>query len=690
MKHYLPAILCAAVIGGALGVPLPGHAQTTQPPIVGFLFDAQAISGNGQVVLGQEKGGSLLWTWSEGTNWLEVDTPLEEAYLYANGLSKTGRFIVGDVYDYDNSIGLGFWMDSTTGEAVLLQATGAYWTGATDVNDAGDTVVGYADFNGVDSGPWFSQALWWHGDFEDPTVLMPLDEELSSARALAVDGAGERAVGYAFDNGIVSTQQAVYWELTGDEPTAVAIGDVGEGGYSVANDISRNGKYIVGSVRTEDGMRGFTFTDEGGMIEIPLISDAIFYNGTANAVSNNGFVVGSNAPERDDTSAPATDTAYIYDEVHGTRSLRTWLQDSGVEVGEWNFASATGISEDGKVVVGNTGLRYRGPSASDADPEEYVGFIARVGSGAIIPEDFVSTLGAGQAPTGAAFNLLNLTMHGAHHIPLQMMGANRHAWMTGDFARYDDSDVNSGLAEVGGAVDFFNQQLVAGLGIGQSWIAQDLAQNGDVDMDGTYVLGELSFKPTKLPVVFTITGAIGNWEADIDRHYTNAGLEDSSEGSTDVLSSTLRFRVDWLDIVKVGGFGITPKIEYTVNHTNADAYTESGGGFPVSYDEQSHTAQEVRYGLTAARQLLQNKALLRLRVEGVHRFDQTGPSTGGQVIGLFDFNLPGQQIQQDWALFGIDFAYAINEKVTLNTSVSTSTSGEDPVFGGSVGIQVKF
>ncbi|TDU81738.1 autotransporter-like protein [Prosthecobacter fusiformis] len=615
------------------------------------------------------------------------------------------------------SVHSAFILDRQTNTLTALTSEDGEYEVAYDVSDAGGSAVGSAWYDdGCDE---ILRALWWKNQgWTTPYILGALSGDSDETEALAMSGDGKRAVGYSEDG--EGNTRAVSWNLDVQNDVLVTdysvgaedLGSLIEDGYSAAHDISRNGKYIVGESEAEltvttSGILGrptttvpFIYTDAGGMKEIPLLAgnvdEGYADSGTANGVSNNGRVVGNNTiyytvpgnvvtPNISDSSR----VGFIYSASQGTRTIAQWLEDSGVELGKWNFATAQAISEDGKVVTGRAYDRRPTGGPSIADSEDF-GYIAREGSGAINPDEFLPTTAASQAPAASAFSLLNLTMHGAHHIPLQMMGANRHAWATGDFARYDRNDLNSGLAEVGGAVDFFDKQLMAGLGIGQSWVTQDLANGGDMDMNGQYLLSELSFKPTKLPVVFTITGAIGSWDADIDRKYNNGGALDTSSGSTDVISSSLRFRVDWLDAVKVAGFGITPKLEYTVNRTEADGYTESGGGFPVDYDDQGHTAQEIRYGLSAARTFCSGKALLRLRAEGVHRFDQSGAVTSGQVVGLFNFNLPGQQIQQDWLHMGIDFNYALNEKITLTSSVMTSTSGEDPVFGGSLGVLMKF
>lgn len=229
-----------------------------------------------------------------------------------------------------------------------------------------------------------------------------------------------------------------------------------------------------------------------------------------------------------------------------------------------------------------------------------------------------------------------------------------------------------------------------GAGVGQNWVNQTLAMGGQSKMDGQYYLMEFSYKPKSLPFVFTLTGAMGNWDAKIDRNYLNAGNIDTSTGRPHINSNTLRFSIHWLDAVKVCGFGITPKIEYTANAMQMGSYGETGGGFPAFFNEQKHTATELRYGFSAARLFFAEKLQIRLRSEWVHRFDQTAATTSGKTIGLFNFNIPGQRIKQDWVQFGGDVVYSVNARTNLTASVSTATTGQDPVIGGSLGVQVKF
>ncbi|MCH7226029.1 autotransporter domain-containing protein [Haloferula sp. A504] len=693
------------------------------------------------------------WTFESGTVELFPRGAVFGVDARPLGISRDGRFVVGG-YQTLNGGGMmdlmmrpgyltapnGFWIDRQTGNAAYLSGRAFV-----DVSDSGDSVVGYNFEPVVDTAPQFvtddpisvnvlgpGVATWWQGAASGgllgtgtPLGALPGVSYGADLTVTAMDGAGTRAVGSQrnFLNGGANlnalqagpVSRSVYWDLGGPgSPQANAIPLLAsEASFieSFATDISRNGAYIVGSQYDDDGWVGlnrpylFTVAD-GALTEIPVVG------GYASGVSNTGRVVGSGFRGKRQvfvgTALTAADEpvdppfqalgAWVFDEEAGPRTINEWLADSGAEVGDVFFQTADAISEDGTVIVGRFGSPDNYPvEVDEVDPPgdfepvfEGPGYIARAGSGAINPAQFIPTLQAGAQPGPLSYNLLNMTLHGAHHVPLQMRGADRHAWITGDFARNDRYDSDSTLAEVGGAIDLFDQQLVAGLGVGQSWVSQDLLLGGETELDGQYVLGELSFRATDTPFIFTLTGAYGSWDADVDRNYFNGGLINTSFGKTDVTSSALRLRADWLDAAQLLGFGISPKLEYTVTRTESDAYTEVGGGFPATFNSQSQTIHQLRYGLTAARPVLQEKGLVRVRAEGVHRFDDSDARTTGTVLGLGPFNLAGRSVKQDWFLFGVDFDYAVTDAITLTSGLSTATSGQDPVFGATLGALFSF
>ncbi|MFM2142934.1 MAG: hypothetical protein RLZZ476_1478, partial [Verrucomicrobiota bacterium] len=677
-KRLLPALLLAT----SLMMPPVASAEhdfVLRPGAYPFDFVPINISGDGMVVLGRHFDGGPFNVFASVQDYafsgdhehlediisdlagIDID---EIDYVDAHGISYGGDvslFISGQI-SLDTDV-FAFVFGGEADQEPELRLLANYdeqstLAAAYDVSDDGYSAVGedFVENDRRDLVPGLYRALWWTDTSDEklaPVLLNPLRGD-DGAWANAMDGAGTRAVGASyFDDDGDEVPQAVYWNLSGDSPQAVSLGSLTSFGESEAEDISRNGLYIVGWADTDDGTAPFISYAGGPMSRILSPNAAFSRFGEALGVSNDGRAVGHFHLDIAERTIPLTDTiAFIHSPAWGTKTINQWLQDSGVEVNEdLHYLEANGISEDGKIVVGTAlylGDTPKSAPKGDADtvaPRVDLsfadGFIAREGSGSINPTSYHNNLGGAGGALQQAFNSINMAMHGSHHIPLQMMkGPARHAWFTADSGRWDRYRTNSYLAEAGFAVDFFDNQLLAGFGIGENYVEQSLAFDGDMNIEGQYYLAELSYKPTKLPMIFTLTGALGSWDADVDRNYLNAGNIDTSSGSPHLNSASLRFSVHWLDAVKVAGWGFTPKLEYTVNQMTIGGYAEQGGGFPAFFNEQSHTIQELRYGFSAARGFASDKGLLRLRAEGVHRFDKTGPGTSGNVIGLFGFNLP--------------------------------------------------
>jgi uncharacterized membrane protein len=83
------------------------------------------------------------------------------------------------------------------------------------------------------------------------------------------------------------------------------------------------------------------------MVALPGLSGAI--SDSAWAVSADGsIIVGQSTPQ-----GPNSLIAFIWDAVHGTRSLKTVLEDDhGLDLTGWQLEFAGGISADGRTIVG--------------------------------------------------------------------------------------------------------------------------------------------------------------------------------------------------------------------------------------------------------------------------------------------------------------------------------------------------
>ena len=293
----------------------------------------------------------------------------------------------------------------------------------------------------------------------------------------------------------------------------------------------------------------------------------------------------------------------------------------------------------------------------------------------------------------AGTTLAGLPLEGAHHRPMlsfDRMGKESQAWATGDFgssSRTRDVHVTTGEAGINWNL---GKSFLVGVAGGHAVQNQDLAFNGSSATKGDFVLAELDYRPEGTQWIVSLLGMVGSWESKTNRGYTSGASLDSSYGVADTITRSARFRVDAPSLATFGGFGFAPYASYTVTQTVVGAYTETGGGFPATFDEQEHNATEARLGVTASKDLSEKTKLL-LSVEGIHRFDGVGPSlTGQDVTGGVSFDLPGTAPRADCVRFGFDVDHKLSADTLLNVSAHASTVGEAHDVSAAISIRRAF
>jgi uncharacterized protein YhjY with autotransporter beta-barrel domain len=276
-----------------------------------------------------------------------------------------------------------------------------------------------------------------------------------------------------------------------------------------------------------------------------------------------------------------------------------------------------------------------------------------------------------------ALTSANTVINGAHSNPLARLvpAGLKTFWLAGDWGRDDHGarDGDLGLAEIGVGRNLGWAQL--NMSLGQTWAKQNLELNGQAKTDGTYLLAE-ALIPVTGDLWATVSG-YGYWgQADLRRGYQNAGLDDKSKGDPDVNSWSLRARLDWQNAFRAADTAFAPYVDLTYAKAKLDAYTETGGGFPARFDARTDKSTELRLGINATKPIGNGLNLLGL-LEAAHRFEKNGARTSGQMVGLFGFDLDGQNNQQDWvrASAGVQGKLAGG---TASLSVNATTKGEVP------------
>jgi hypothetical protein len=289
--------------------------------------------------------------------------------------------------------------------------------------------------------------------------------------------------------------------------------------------------------------------------------------------------------------------------------------------------------------------------------------------------------------------LAGLPLEGAHHRPMlsfDRMGKESQAWATGDFgssSRTRDVHVTSGEAGINWNI---GKSFLFGVAGGHAVQNQDLAFGGSSATKGDFVIAELDYRPEGTQWIVSLLGMVGSWESKTNRGYTNGPSIDFSNGIADTITRSARLRVDAPSLVTFGGFGFAPYASYTVTQTIVGAYTETGGGFPASFNEQDHNATEARLGVTASKDLSEKTKLL-LSVEAIHRFDGIGPAlTGQDITGGVSFNLPGSAPRPDCVRLGFDVDHKLSADTLLNISAHVSTVGEAHDVSAAISIRRAF
>lgn len=323
------------------------------------------------------------------------------------------------------------------------------------------------------------------------------------------------------------------------------------------------------------------------------------------------------------------------------------------------------------------------------------GYIARIDGeapgGLMDVEEYHRTLFASAGIANAGEYLSWLPMNGAHHRPLMMtpnLSGDMCAWATGDLAHHGGTSTGMGLAEAGACVDLAGGSVRLGtaVGISRSW--QDLALGGSARMAGQYVLGEADWQPDGTPLLFSLAGMLGGWQADIDRAYSNGAVAAMSSGQTNAIGGVVRVRADWLEAAQIGNTSFNPYASIGFGQVHVDGYAETGGPFPARFDAQNLSSADIRLGLTAVTEF-SDQTRLSTTFEVAHRTG-TAATAKGAVDGLFAFNIGGGSYGQTWLRAGLELDHKVTENLALSTSLHMATNGRDPSVAGSVGIKAAF
>jgi probable HAF family extracellular repeat protein len=639
---------------------------------------ATGVSSDGSAVAGGSgnyttTGQAFLWTAGTGTVGLGY-LPGDNSSM-AYGISANGKVVVGisgQVSYTMASSQQAFLWTAATGMVGLGYIPGDSWSAASAVSADGAVVVGES------MGATIDQAFRWTA----ATGMVGLGhfrfDYWSAAYGVSADGSV--VVGESMG---ATTDQAFRW--------TAATGMIGLGYLSAANPaswanaVSADGLVVVGASYTDSGgQEAFRWSAATGMTGLGHLPGSHYGGGLlfseALGISGNGLVIvgwsDTDGPMKavNLNRTPFT-TAFRWTSQTGMESVAGWLADNGRPVTGWRLSVATGANWDGSTIVGY-GIDPQG------NIEAWIARVADTSSGLLGLGDAANSLATTINLPAMGNMLANAALHGAHGHPggARLVSGKLCTWAAGDWGRNDVYKSDIGLIEAGLCAMPFDAlpDTQFGIGAGKTWGTQSLAYGGNVNADGEYIVGDIDTRVGHTPFWATLTGLYGWTDETVRRGYYNGGSLDSSKGQLPLQTAAVRLRGEARQIWHTDKVAVTPYMDFSVISTTADSYSESGGGFPASYNQRSDNAYYLRYGINGT-YTFNAKTMIIGGIEGVHRFGGTGSGVSGDMIGLFNFSLPGTSFSNDWVRVTAGVDQRLGPGV-LYANVAVASRGEDPTY----------
>jgi probable HAF family extracellular repeat protein len=330
---------------------------------------AYGVSSDGSVVVGygNSSSGQEAFRWTSGGGMVS----LVNAYSTAYGVSSNGSVVVGDAYLPTRQA---FSWTPVGGVAGLGYLTGAIKSSASGISADGSVVVGYSS-----TSPTVNEAtLWTSGG--GMVGLGDLQSGQPQSYATATSANGSVVVGQGTS---ASGPEAFRWTSSGG---MVGLGDLTGGSFSsYANAVCADGSVVVGYGNSSSGQEAFRWTSQGGMVGLGDLAGGAFGSNALAVSADGSIVVGSGSTTSNANSYARYGEAFYWTESGGMQNLKDMLINSGADLTAWDgttwtLTAATGISADGKTIVGY-GFNGGSPEAWIATiPEPATLFLLTIGS----------------------------------------------------------------------------------------------------------------------------------------------------------------------------------------------------------------------------------------------------------------------------------------------------------------------
>ena len=420
-----------------------------------------------------------------------------------------------------------------------------------------------------------------------------------------------------------------------------------------ANDISDDGRVLVGNLLGDPMVGAFRWTKESGVTNLGTLKPG----GMAMAVATNGsgaVVVGTAS---DNTGL----SAVRWSAKTGMLTVEQWLRLRGLTIADGKTMFATGISDDGSMITGQlrTGHFFVAKAAvdvTDSEPDPGEDPMDAVAPPPAPPAD--APLFRTSAPTPTPPPLFSpppaslpppvTTVPPSPSTPIppvivdvddyaaslpqlpdlvpvaEMMAVSPGrvvpdagaclSQQTGVHDAHEDGTANRLVIAVE-CRDFDNRIARAGFGTGLRDLESRLTQ---IDIAQQSLVFELSTGIDSGTVVSAGVQAT-RFDAEFHRSIWNGAANDVSSGATAGTDLRARLRIDWPDLVSLGAVRFSPHLALNTSTSDIDDFSETGGRVPASWTFTGGQRQEIEAGVEVTYPLTDRVTLVGLGSVDLHR-----------------------------------------------------------------------
>lgn len=361
MKYQCSPVPKAVAMFSALMAVIAVDASAASLSGIGHLPDGQqsdalAVSRNGVYVGGsaQSGQGTVAIRWSAKTRKLQNLGTLPGSSSTIIAISDNGGAMVGKANDEEQgTIQAVRWTKQKGRLTGLGYLPGnSSFSRAQGVSKDGSVVFGF----GITSGLFHAFRWTKSGGMVDLNERFGIDQQFL-LYSTSADGKVASGMTYMPDD----SSMAVRWSK---QEGLTVLGTVAGGSASSAPSVSGDGKVAVGSCSANGKLQACRWVETGPAQGVGFISG--YDNSYLLATSGDGAVAVGQAFSFDASAGKVARVAIIWSEAHGLWKLQDVLEtDYGLDTAGWKLEVATGISSDGKTIVG-TGKNPEG------EPEGWV------------------------------------------------------------------------------------------------------------------------------------------------------------------------------------------------------------------------------------------------------------------------------------------------------------------------------